>query len=182
MIAWFFQYIPIGASPDLSLIPTPEDRDLRRKAILRWRNEKPIVAYDFWNDGHLVKGCIAGGRYLHIIYNGDVEPCVFVHFAVDNIKNKSLREILTSPFFKAIQKRQPYVDKDEKEPNHLRPCMIIDHPQVLRDVVKETGAHPTCKDAEKILTGVLAQGLNKRAARWKEISGPIWEKEYQKYH
>ena len=76
------------------------------------------------------------------------------------------------------------MDEDEKEPNHLRPCMIIDHPEVLREIVKETGAHPTCQDAEKILTGVLAQGLNKRAARWKEISGPIWKnaKEYQKYH
>jgi len=182
MIAWFFQYIPIGASPDLSLIPTPEDRELRRRAVLRWRNEKPIVAYDFWNDGPLVGGCIAGGRYLHIIYNGDVEPCVFVHFAKDNIKNKSLKEILTSPFFKAIQKRQPYMDKDEKEPNHLRPCMIIDHPNVLRDVIRETGAHATCQDAEKILTGTLAAGLDKRAARWKKISGPIWEKEYKKYH
>lgn len=182
MVVWFFQYIPIGASPDLNLIPTAEERDLRRRTVLRWRNEKPVVVYDFWNDGHLVKGCIAGGRYLHIISNGDVEPCVFVHFSVDNIKNKSLKEILTSPFFKAIQERQPYMDKDEKEPNHLRPCMIIDHPDVLRDVIRETGAHATCKDAEKILTGVLARGLNKRAVRWKEISGPIWKKEYQKYH
>jgi len=154
----------------------------RRKAVLRWRNEKPIVVYDFWNDGPLVNGCIAGGRYLHIISNGDVEPCVFVHFAVDNIKSKSLKEILTSPFFKAIQKRQPYLDRDEKKPNYLRPCMIIDHPEVLRELIQETGAHPTCKDAEKILGGKLAEGLDKSAKEWKKLCTPIWKKEYKKYH
>lgn len=184
IVTWFFQYIPIGQKPDLSLIPTAEDRELRRKTVLRWRNEKPMVVYDFWNDGPLVNGCIAGGRYLHIIHNGDVEPCVFVHFAVDNIKNKSLKETLTSPFFKAFQKREPYMDKDEKEPNLLRPCSIIDHPYVLREIVKETGAHPTCKDAEKILVGTLARGLDRNAEEWKKISFSIWqnEKEYKKYH
>jgi len=184
IIGWFFQYIPIGGNPDLSLRPKAKERDLRRKAVLRWRNEKPVVVYDFWNDGPLVNGCIAGGRYLHVISNGDVEPCVFVHFAVDNIKLKSLKEILTSPFFKAIQKRQPYLDGDEKKPNYLRPCMIIDHPEILRELIQETGAHATCKDAEKILEGKLAAGLNKSAKEWKKLCTPIWEKaeEYQKYH
>ncbi|MDD5760844.1 MAG: radical SAM protein [Candidatus Pacebacteria bacterium] len=179
-LGWFFQYIPIGREPDLNLMPTPEARNLRRQTVLRWRNEKPIVVYDFWNDGNLVNGCIAGGRYCHIISNGDVEPCVFAHFAVDNIKDKSLEEILTSPFFKAIQKRRPYIDDDENTPNHLRPCMIIDHPEVLREVVREAGAQPTCPEAEKILEGPLADGLDKVAFDWKKIATPIWEKEYKK--
>lgn len=180
ILGWFFQYIPIGIKPDLNLIPSIEDRDLRRQTVLRWRNEKPIVVYDFWNDGHLVNGCIAGGRYLHIISNGDVEPCVFVHFAVDNIKDKSLEEILVSPFFKAIQKRQPYIDKDESAPNLLRPCMIIDHPEILREVVKETKAHPTCPEAERILEGSLADGLDQIASNWKKIATSIWEEKYKK--
>jgi len=176
-LGWFFQYIPIGREPDLNLMPSAEDRNLRRQTVLRWRDTKPIVVYDFWNDGYLVNGCIAGGRYFHIISNGDVEPCVFVHFAVDNIKDKSLEEILTSPFFRAIQKRQPYIDEDENTPNLLRPCMIIDHPRILREVVKETGAHPTCP--EEILKNDLAEKLDKLALEWKEVATPIWE-EYKK--
>jgi len=182
ILGWFFQYIPIGQKPNLTFIPSIEDRDLRRRTILRWRNTKSIATYDFWNDGHYVRGCIAGGRYLHIVSNGDVEPCVFVHFAVDNIKDKSLEEILISPFFKAIQKRQPYMDEDEKKPNYLRPCMIIDHPNILREVVKETNAHPTCEKAEEILTGSIASELNRIALEWKEKATPIWEKEYKRYH
>ncbi|GAG96337.1 unnamed protein product, partial [marine sediment metagenome] len=90
-IGWYFNYVPIGKEPNLELMPTPEQRDYRRKRILEIRKSNKIIAADFWNDGPLVNGCMAGGKnYLHINVNGDVEPCVFVHFAVDNIKEKSL--------------------------------------------------------------------------------------------
>ena len=42
---------------------------------------------DFQNDGEFVGGCIAGGRnYCHINANGDVEPCVFIHYSSANIR------------------------------------------------------------------------------------------------
>jgi len=90
-VGWYFNYVPIGKEPNMDLMPTPEQRDYRRKRILEIRKTKHMVVADFWNDGNLVNGCMAGGKnYLHINVNGDVEPCVFVHFAADNIKEKSL--------------------------------------------------------------------------------------------
>ncbi|MCE5330059.1 radical SAM protein, partial [bacterium] len=90
-VGWYFNYIPIGKEPNMDLMPTPEQRDYRRKRILEIRKDRNITIADFWNDGNLVNGCMAGGKnYLHINVNGDVEPCVFVHFAADNIKEKSL--------------------------------------------------------------------------------------------
>ena len=86
---WFFQYIPIGREPNVKLMPTPKQRNELRKIVLKVRATKPIFIGDFWNDGPFVKGCIAGARgggYFHITNNGNVEPCVFAHFAVDNIK------------------------------------------------------------------------------------------------
>ena len=122
------------------------------------------------NDGPYVDGCIAAGfRYLHVISNGDVEPCVFCHFAVDNIREKTLVEVLSSPFFEAIRSRQPYDDD-----NLLRPCLIIDHPAVLRELVAEYGAHPTHPGADKLLNE-LAAGLDEYARRMKEIYDPLWE-------
>lgn len=109
---WYFNYVPIGRAPDLELMPMPEQRDWRRRRVNEMRMTRPIILADFWNDGPLVGGCLAGGRnYLHINNKGDVEPCVFVHFAVDNIKDKSLVEVLRSPFFEAWRKRRPYDDK-----------------------------------------------------------------------
>jgi len=174
-VGWYFNYIPIGREPDMNLMPTPQQRDYRRKRILEIRKTKNITIADFWNDGNLVQGCMAGGKnYLHINVNGDVEPCVFVHFAADNIKEKSLVEIITSPFFMAFRKRQPYSE------NLLRPCSIIDSPQILRDVIAETGAHPTHEGAETIIT-TLAKPLDEYAEAWKCYADKAWETEYDHY-
>lgn len=174
-VGWYFNYIPIGREPDMNLMPTPQQRDYRRKRILEIRKTKNITIADFWNDGNLVQGCMAGGKnYLHINVNGDVEPCVFVHFAADNIKEKSLVEIIISPFFMAFRKRQPYSE------NLLRPCSIIDSPQILRDVIAETGAHPTHEGAETIIT-TLAKPLDEYAEAWKCYADKAWETEYDHY-
>jgi hypothetical protein len=51
---------------------------------------------------------LAGGRrYLHINNSGDVEPCAFCQLSTDNIKDKSLLEVLrSSPLLAAIRRRQ----------------------------------------------------------------------------
>ena len=173
MVIWYFQYIPIGRYPSMDIMPTPEQRDWLRRRIKEIRDSRPIFIGDFWNDGPYVKGCIAGGReYLHITSTGDVEPCVFAHFAVDNIKEKSLREVLNSPFMKGIRSRQPYRE------NLLTPCMIIDSPHVLREVVREYNARPTCEGAEDIITK-FADDLDKYAEEYRKYADPAWEKEWK---
>lgn len=171
-VGWFFQYIPTGNKPDLDYMATPEQRAALHEKVEEWRNKYPIFLGDFWNDGPYVDGCMAGGqRYLHIISSGDVEPCVFVHFAVDNIKEKSLVDVLQSDFFKAIREAQPYEDD-----NLLCPCLIIDHPQVLRELVERYGARPTHPGSEALLKD-LAPRLDRYSERIKSIYGPLWEKE-----
>jgi len=172
MLIWYFQYVPIGRKPKMELMPTPEQRDMLRRRINYLRANKPIFIGDFWNDGPHVDGCIAGGRkYLHINANGDVEPCVFAHFAVDNIRDKSLWDSLNSDFFKAIRARQPY------SKNLLTPCMIIDEPGVLRDVVTKCGAHPTHPGAETIVTE-LKDKLDEYSRAYHKIADQAWEEEW----
>jgi len=171
-LGWYFNYIPIGRTPDLSLMPTPEQRLARWQRLRELRKTKPILLADFWCDGALAGGCIAGGRsYLHINCNGDAEPCVFAHFAADNIKDKSLAQVMLSPLFTAIRARQPYSS------NLLRPCMIIDNPEVLRAVVAEGGAHPTHAGAETII-GPLSAHLDDYAGRYARLADPVWAKEH----
>jgi len=169
---WYFIYVPVGKDPDMELMVTPEQRDRLRRSLKWTRANKPIFVGDFWNDGCWVGGCIAGGReYLHIIYNGDVEPCVFTHFAVDNIKQKPLKEVISSPFFRCIQRKQPFND------NLLRPCMLIDNPHILREVVAETGAHPTHPGAEALITS-LADEVDEYAREYGKVADRAWEEEY----
>lgn len=144
---WYFQYIPIGKEPDLDLVPTPQQRLERREAVLRNRREKPILTYDFWNDGDSCEGCIAWGRkYLHVTAQGMVEPCVFVHFAVDSIHDKSLVECVNSDCFKDARRRQPFT-KDLR-----MPCPQIDQPHHLKELYEKYNMKPTHEGAERIVT------------------------------
>lgn len=172
LYGWFFTFVPVGKDADMSLMCTPEQRNHMRERVLHFRATRPIFVADFWNDGPLVGGCIAGGRsYLHINAHGDIEPCVFVHFAVDNIRNTTLKEVLKSPFFLEIKKRMPFNE------NHLRPCMIIDNPHILREVVSLCGAHPTHEGAECVTT-VLAGQLDEYAEAYGKIADVAWQTEY----
>lgn len=158
---WSFHYVPVGRDPDVNLMVTPDQREYLVWRVREIRTTKPYLMADFWNDGYLTLGCIAGGRrYFHITASGDVEPCAFAHFSVDNIRDKSLREVLANPLFRAYQKRQPF------HSNYLLPCPIIDNPQALRDIVAESGAHPTHPGADSVLQEPLASQLDEISRRW----------------
>ena len=138
---------------------------MRRLSVGGLRQSRPIFIADFWNDGDYTNGCIAGGKqYFHINAAGDVEPCAFVHFAVDNIRDKSLKEVLQNPFFKVYQQNQPFNE------NHLAPCPIIDAPASLRNMVKECGAYPTHVGAQQILEGNVANHLDSVSSKWIELA------------
>ncbi len=135
---WYFHYMPVGNDAVPELLPNPEQREFMYHRIREIRRTKPIFAMDFQNDGEYVGGCIAGGRrYLHINANGDVDPCVFVHYSDSNIREKSLLECLQSPVFMAYHNGQPFNE------NHLRPCPMLENPEKLREMIHRTGAVST---------------------------------------
>lgn len=168
----YFLYIPVNGQGDIHLMVTPEQRDFLRRQVIRFRREKPLFVLDFWNDGPHVEGCIAGGRrYFHINANGDVEPCVYTHIAEQNIRDVSLAEALDSNLFRCIRNRQPH------NPNHLRPCMIIDNPHVFREVIEESGAYFTHPGAEEIVTD-MAKDMDAYATKFGVFAEKVWQEEY----
>jgi len=169
-LGWYFTYIPIGREPDLDLMQTPEQRDYQRQRVSELRNSKPILLADFWNDGWLTNGCLSGGeRYCHINANGDVEPCVFAHFAMDNIKEKSLAEALNSPLFRKIRDSRPYCT------NPYRPCMLIDVPQVSREAFSMPGVYPTHPGAETLFKD-LGPAIDKYSEEYGKLADIAFEK------
>jgi len=168
----YFLYLPVNGQGDINLMVTPEQRNRLRKQVKHFRSAKPLFILDFWNDGPHVQGCIAGGRrYFHINANGDVEPCVYTHVAMHNIKDVSLAEALDSPLFRAIRKRQPH------NKNHLRPCMIIDNPHIFREVIEEAKPYFTHQGAEEVVTKLKGE-IDQYAARYGELADKVWKEEY----
>lgn len=173
LLGWHFLYIPVGRNPTPRLMPTPEQRlKMREYGAERLRTYKPIITIDFWNDAPFTNGCIAGGQnYFHINSHGDMEPCIFIHFATDNVKDKPLKECLKAPFFKAFRDRQPY------HHNLLRPCAIVDHPHVLREILAEYKPYGTHQDSEVLVTK-CADALDEYSTKVAEVFDPVWEQDF----
>ncbi len=161
--------MPVGNDASPALLPTPEQRIETYRRIRKYRAEKPLFAMDFQNDAEFVDGCIAGGRrYLHINANGDVDPCVFVHYSDSNIREKTLLQALQSPMMMAYHDGQPFNE------NMLRPCPMLENPEKLRAMVNASGAHSTDLQSPESVEHLCAK-CDQYAAHWKHPSEELWK-------
>ena len=168
LFIWFFHYMPVGSGAATELLPTPEQRTEMYRRIRAFRGSKPIFSMDFQNDAEYVGGCIAGGRrYLHINARGDVEPCVFIHYSNVNIRDCTLLDALKSPIFMTYHDGQPF------NQNMLRPCPMLENPEKLRAMVRETGAVSTDYESPEA-ADTLCDRTTPYAENWKATADRLW--------
>ena len=174
---FYFHLMPVGNNAAPELMPTVEQREKMIERIRFIRSPKSDIEFfpmDFQNDGEYVGGCIAGGRnYFHINSNGDAEPCVFIHFSNTNIHNNTILEMLQSPLFMAYHEGQPF------NRNQLRPCPMLENPQLLREMVKATGAHQTNQESPEDVEHLCAK-CDDYAKEWAPVADRIWAEETHK--
>lgn len=168
---FYFHYMPVGNNAVPELMPTMEQRKYMIERIRYVRSEKCDISFfpmDFQNDGGAVGGCIAGGRnYFHINSAGDAEPCVFIHYSNANIHDSSILEILQSPLFMEYHKSQPF------NRNHLRPCPMLENPELLQKMVHKTNAHSTDLESPETVEH-LCEKCRDYAEKWKPVADKIW--------
>ena len=100
--------------------------------------------------------------------HGDVEPCAFIHYADSNIREKTLLGALKSPLFLQYRQHQPFNE------NHLRPCPLLDNPDILVAMVRESEAYSTQRaDNEQVET--VAEKCRKAAERWAPVADKLWQ-------
>ena len=168
--AMYFHYMPVGNEASQDLMPSPEQRMYikdRIRHIRRLKDGEGLFTMDFQNDG--------GRNYFHINANGDAEPCVFIHYSNANIRTSTLLEILKSPLFMAYRDRQPFNE------NHLRPCPMLENPEILQQMVAQTGAKSTdlqSPESAEHLCGKCAE----YAAHWKPCADKLWAEEKHPVH
>ena len=168
LFAWVFTYMPVGVGSPTSLMVHADQREHLYRFIREMREKKPLFTLDFQNDGEFVGGCIAGGRrYLHINAAGDVEPCVFAHYANVNIRETSLLDALRSPLFMQYYEGQPFND------NLLKPCPILENEGLLADMVKRAGAHSTDLQEKESAENLCAK-CHDSIAEWTPVAERIW--------
>ncbi len=146
---FIIDYIPQDADSDLSLTLTDEDMEYKKKELEARNMEARPAVVNFPPDEYNGQSCQSAGRGLiHINADGFVEPCPFSHYARDNVKDKSLIEILASEFFTDIR------DRFEHEP-FKKSCMLTEHKEVMDYLAGKHQAFktdmisiPTCTDGK----------------------------------
>jgi len=172
-MSWYFIFMPVGKDPDVNYMLTPKQRIFLGRKVREIRSTKPYFAIDFFNDAPIVGGCIAGKFYCHINSKEDVEPCIFAHFSADNLKGKQLIDVFDSRFFRELRNLQPY------NKNLLRPCMMIDNPEVIREVTKKTGAKPTDEGADMMLNNKdFQEKLQNIADEFAPVAEDAWKEDF----
>jgi hypothetical protein len=144
---------------------------------------------DFWNSGVLSRGCIAYGRsggYFYIDWHGNVTPCAFIPYYVDNIydlynNGKTLSDALFSDFMKNGRKwqREYGLDNRKKPKNWLMPCSIRDHYEVFRNSVLPKGVKPEDENAREALeSDEYLEVLKNYDEELQDLTEKIWQSEY----
>jgi MoaA/NifB/PqqE/SkfB family radical SAM enzyme len=159
---WQFQLMPIGKAKDTrELMITPKQRVALYKQWEHVLTDKKLPVADFWNSSSLSSGCIAYGRwggYFYIDWNGNVMPCVFVPYYVDNINELysnggNLGDVMQSKFFRNGRKwqREYGFENENFQGNLLMPCSIRDHYENFKETILTPDAKGEDEMAESLL-------------------------------
>lgn len=140
-VGFYNDLIPFS-DDDRQALPAEQQQQMFQENIDQLRSKEPIVLVHLPDDEYDEKGwCTAVGRgSVHINAQGNVEPCPFAHYAKENIKYNSFRDILNSSFLNAIRMHPTALYRGEFG------CSLCSNYEILCDIAKKTGAR--CTDVE----------------------------------
>ena len=189
---WIFQYMPIGRSYTTDLMISPDQRLELFKREEKMIKESNIFLVDFWNGGPYTVGCISAGRpggYFYIDWNGNAAPCAFYPYFTSNLynvykENKTLNDVLFSPYFKSIRSWQTdygFNQPPEKVKNYIVPCIMRDHFDNAFSIVNKHHAKPMDVNAELALADdVYQERMREYGKDANELTQEYWEKIFKK--
>jgi MoaA/NifB/PqqE/SkfB family radical SAM enzyme len=157
MYCWFHVYRAVGpaATPELCL--TPEQQSAARRFVVEMRAKKPIIIIDAYYDGEGRALCPAATGFTHHIGPwGDIEPCPVIQFAKESIYDRL--PIVGSdtdtagtgqggapyrPLRDTFQQSEFLRDFRETAAAHTRGCIVLERPDLLRELVDRHSARDT---------------------------------------
>lgn len=134
---WFHTYRPVGPKMNTQLGLTPQQLVDVRRFIVDMRAKMPIGIVDayYGHDGKALCPMSTGISH-HVSPYGDVEPCPIIQFAKEDIHDKRgiVATLRDSEFLK---------DFRELSAQATRGCVVMERPDLVRDLVHKHGARDT---------------------------------------
>ena len=134
---WFHTYRVIGPNPTPELALRPDQVLAVRRFIVTMRARLPIAIVDaYWDDRGEALCPMATGVSHHISPYGDIEPCPIIQFARETVRDgESVYDTMTRSAFLR--------DFRETAARTTRGCIVLERPDLVRDLVLAHGARDT---------------------------------------
>lgn len=153
LYCWFHIYRAVGPLPTPALCLTPEQQIQARKFVVEMRAKKPIVIIDAYYDGEGQALCPAATGFTHHVSPwGDLEPCPVIQFAKESIYDRADdagvavgtgTEPKYRPLWDAFNNSAFLRDFRETAAKATRGCIILERPDLLKELVERHGARDT---------------------------------------
>ena len=134
---WFHTFRPVGPKMNAQLALTPQQLVQVRRFVVEMRAKMPIGIVDAYYDGGGNALCpMSTGVSHHVNPKGDIEPCPIIQFATENIRDP--RGVYATMRDSAFLK-----DFRELSAEHTRGCVVLERPDLVKDLVIKHGARDT---------------------------------------
>lgn len=132
--AWYHTYRPVGPKMNAGLALRPDQLVRVRKFVVEMRSKMPIALLDAYYDHQGKALCpMATGISHHVSPRGEIEPCPIIQFAKENIRDAGgVYEVMKNSAFLS--------DFRTAAARSTRGCIVLERPDVVRDLVKKHGA------------------------------------------
>jgi MoaA/NifB/PqqE/SkfB family radical SAM enzyme len=135
--AWYHTYRPVGPKMTPELALRPDQLTRIRKFVVEMRAKLPIALIDAYYDHKGRALCpMSTGISHHISPRGEIEPCPIIQFARENVRdNGGVFDVMRNSSFLR--------DFREISAQATRGCVVLERPDLVRDLVKKHGARDT---------------------------------------
>jgi MoaA/NifB/PqqE/SkfB family radical SAM enzyme len=134
---WYHSYRPVGPVPNFQLALRPDQLVRVRRFVVEMRAKMPIAIIDAYYDARGQALCpMSTGVSHHIGPKGDIEPCPIIQFATETIRDERgiFATMRDSAFLKDFRELSAY---------HTRGCVILERPDLVKQLVLKHGARDT---------------------------------------
>ncbi len=174
--AWFHTYRVVGPKPTASLALSPEEVLRVRRFVVEMRGKLPIALVDaYWDDRGEALCPMATGVSHHIGPGGDIEPCPIIQFARETVRDReSLYDTLTGSEF--------IRDFRETAARTTRGCIVLERPDLVRDLVLKHGARDTTQRGTALAEMEALEPRTSQHNPGNEIPEKNWMYRFAKKH
>jgi hypothetical protein len=141
------------------------------------RNEKPIAFVDaYWDDKGQALCPAAIGISHHISPWGYVEPCPIIQFATETIQDND------GDIFKTMTESALLQDFRKTAAAATRGCVVLERPDLLKDLVDRHGAHDTTARRTAMAELEVMKSRSSQHQPGREVPEKHWLYRFAKKH